>query len=214
MSKLNHLKRLQNDQIEAASRVAARAFQNDPLSVYYYPDPIERKIKTVTKCEYLILLGIISGEVYITSSDIQGIAVWNPYGIKDQTISKQSKEIIRKLRKVKRKMFSDRLFSEKYGITSEIFISLHNEHANFPHWHFTMLTVDPLHPGKGYASMLIKPKLREIDKQNLPCFLETQNENNVSLYEHFGFELVGEIKVPNSNVNYYGMLRNKKKLIK
>jgi len=51
----------------------------------------------------------------------------------------------------------------------------------------------------------------EIDKQNLPCYLNTQNVNNVSLYEHFGFELVGEIKVPNSNVNYYGMLRNKKK---
>ena len=211
MSILSHLKRLQNDQIEAASRVAARALQNDPLSVYYYPDPIERKIKTVIKCEYLILLGILSGEVYTTSSDIQGVAVWHTSGIKDQTMGKQSKEIIKKLRKVKRKMFLDRLFSEKYSTTMEIYISLHNKHANFPHWEFTMLTVDPLHQGKGYASMLIKPKLREIDKQNLPCFLETQNENNISLYEHFGFELVGEIKVPNSNVKYYGMLRNKKK---
>jgi len=208
---MSHFERLQNDQIEVASRVAARALQNDPLSVYYYPDPIERKIKTVIKCEYLILLGILSGEVYTTSSDIQGVAVWNTYGIRDQTIGKQSKEIIRKLRKVKRKMFSDRLFSEKYVITSKIYNSLHNEHANFPHWGFTLLTVDPLHQGKGYASMLIKPKLMEIDKQNLPCYLNTQNENNLSLYEHFGFELVGKIKVPNSNVNYYGMLRNKKK---
>jgi ribosomal protein S18 acetylase RimI-like enzyme len=208
---MSHFERLQNDQIEAASRVAARALQNDPLSAYYYPDPIERKIKTVIKIEYLILLGILSGEVYTTSSDIQVVAVWNTYGIKDQTIGKQSKEIIRKLRKVKRKMFSDRLFSEKYIITSEIYNSLHNEHANFPHWGFTMLTVDPLHQGKGYASMLIKPKLLEIDKQNLPCYLNTQNENNLSLYEHFGFELVGEKKVHNFNVNYYGMLRNKKK---
>ena len=208
---MSHFERLQNDQIEVASRVAARALQNDPLSAYYYPDPIERKIKTVIKIEYLILLGILSGEVYTTSSDIQVVAVWNTYGIKDQTIGKQSKEIIRKLRKVKRKMFSDRLFSEKYIITSEIYNSLHNEHANFPHWGFTMLTVDPLHQGKGYASMLIKPKLLEIDKQNLPCYLNTQNENNLSLYEHFGFELVGEKKVHNFNVNYYGMLRNKKK---
>ena len=113
MSILSRLKRLQNHQIEAASRVAARACQNDPLSVYYYPDPIERKIKTVTMCEYLILLGILSGEVYTTSSDIQGVAVWHTSGIKDQTMGKQSKEIIKKLRKVKRKMFSDRLFSEK-----------------------------------------------------------------------------------------------------
>ena len=51
MSEPYHLKRLQEDQIEAASRVAARAFQDDPLFVYYYPDPIERKIKSVTRCE-------------------------------------------------------------------------------------------------------------------------------------------------------------------
>lgn len=210
MSILNHLKRLQNDQIEEASRVAARAFQDDPLCLYYYPDPIERKIKAVIWCEYMILVGFLSGEVYTTSNDIEGVIVWNAFGIKDQTIGKQSKEIIRRMRKVKREMFSDRLFLKRYGIISEIYNSLHNEYANCPNWNLTMITVDPLHQGKGYASMLIKPKLREIDKQNLPCFLETQNENNVSLYEHFGFELVGEIKVPNSNVGYYGMVRNKK----
>ena len=210
MSVFSHFKRLQNDQIEVASRVATRAFQDDPLFIYYYPDPIERKIKTVTNCGYLILLGILSGEVYTTSSDIQGVAIWNTYGIKDQTIGKQSKEIIRKLRKVKRKMFSDPVFTKKYGINNEICNSLHNKHANFPHWNFSMLTVDPLHQGKGYASMLIKPKLREIDKQNLPCYLNTHKENNISFHEHFGFKLVEEIKVPNSNLKVYAMLRNKK----
>ncbi len=210
MSKLNHLKRLQNDQIEAASRVAARAFYDDPLFVYCFPDLNERKIKAVTHCEYMILLGILSGEVFITSSNIEGVAVWHAYDIKDQKIEKQSKEIIRRLRRVKRENFSDRLFAEKFSIYAEINISLHNEHVNFPHWYFIMLAVDPLQQGKGHGSMLIRAKLRELDKQNLPCYLDTQNENNVSLYEHFGFELVGEVKVPDSNVKFYGMLRNKK----
>ena len=44
-----------------------------------------------------------------------------------------------------------------------------------------------------------------------PLNLNRQNENHVSLYEHFRFELVGKAKVPNSNVNHYGLLRNKKK---
>lgn len=71
--------------------------------------------------------------------------------------------------------------------------------------------VDPLYQGKGYASMLIRAKLRELDNQNLPCYLNTQNEDNVPIYEHFGFELVGIVPVPNSNFFYYGMLRKKKK---
>ena len=53
MGILSHLRHLQNDQIEAVSRVAARAFQEDPLFKYYYPNIIERKIKAVTKCEML-----------------------------------------------------------------------------------------------------------------------------------------------------------------
>ena len=211
MSLISRLKHLQNDQIEAASRVVFYALQNDPLSFYYYPHPIERKNKTLPRCEYTILLGILTGEVYTIPSNIKGVAIWNTYGIKDQTTGEQSKEIIRKLRKVKRKMFSDRRFSKKYRITLEICNSLHNEHANFPHWNLTMLTVDPLRQGEGYASILIRSKLREIDKQNLPCYLQTQNENNMSLFEHFGFKLVGEKKFPNSNVYSYGMLRNKKK---
>jgi len=211
MSKLNHLKRLQNDQIGAASRVAARAFQNDPLFVYCFPDLDERKIKAVIHCEYMILLGILSGEVFTTSSNIEGVAVWHAYDIKDQKIGKQSKEIIRRLRRVKRENFSDRLFAEKYSINAEIYNSLHNEHTKFPHWELIMITVDPLHQGEGYASMLLRPKLREFDKQNLPCYLNAQNENNVSFYEHFGFELVGKTKVPNSNFYHHGMLRNKKK---
>jgi len=210
MRELHHIKRLPEDQIEAASRVAARALHDDPLSIYYYPDPIERKIKNVTRCKNLILLGILSGEVYTISGDVQSVAVWNPFRITGLIKGNQSKEILRKLRKIRREMPSDRLFTERYGIITEIFNSLHNEHANFPNWYLTLIAVDPLHQGKGYASMLIRAKLREIDKQNVPCYLNTQNENNVPLYEHFGFELVGKTKVTNSNFYYHGMLRNKK----
>ena len=211
MSELNHLKRLPEDKIEAASRVAARALHDDPLFTNYYPDPVEKKIKNVIRCKNMILLGILSGEVYTTSNDIEGIAVWNSYGITDLRIGKQSKEIIRESRKVKREMLSDPVFVERIGASMEIYNSLRNEYANFPHWYLTLIAVDPLHQEKGYASMLIRGKLRELDKQNLPCYLNTQNEENVPIYEHFGFKLIGKIQVPKSNIYYYGMLRKKKK---
>ena len=84
MGELYQLKRLHEDQIEDASRVLGRAFQDDPLFVYCIPDPIEREIKTANHCEWLILLGIINGEVYTSSSNIEGVAIWHPYNIKDQ----------------------------------------------------------------------------------------------------------------------------------
>ncbi|MGB5909673.1 MAG: GNAT family N-acetyltransferase [Promethearchaeia archaeon] len=211
MNKLDHLKLLSEDQIEAASKVLGRAFQDDPLFVYCFPDPIERKIKIAIHGEFLILLGILSGEVYITSSNIEGVAIWHPHGIKDQIIGKQSKETMRRLRKVRKINFSDPLVIERIGIFEEIANSFQNEHVNFPHWYLAFIGVDPIHQGKGYASKLLRMKLAEIDEQNLPCYLHTENERNVKFYEHFGFELIGKNKFPNSDFYHHAMLRNRKK---
>ncbi len=211
MSELYQLQQLREDQIEESSRLVGRAFQDDPLFVYCFPNPIERKIKSVTHCEYLILLGILSGEVYTASSEIEGVAVWHPYAIDDKKLGKQSKEIIRRLRKIKREEFSDPLFIERMGIFEEIANSFQNQYVNFPHWYLGIIGVDPIYQGKGYGSKLLKMKLAEIDEQNLPCYLHTENERNVKFYEHFGFELIGKEKVPKADFYLNAMLRNRKK---
>ncbi len=207
MSVSNHVMLLPKDKIEKASKVAARAFQDDPLYLEYYPDSIEREIKNYIRCKNMILVGILSGEVYTTSENLEGIAVWNPYGIKDFIIGKQSKEIIRESRKIRREMFSDPVLAKKISNSMEIYSSLQNKYANFPHWYLTMIAVDPQHQKKGYASMLLKAKLKELDKQNLPCYLNAQSERNITLYENFGFKIVAKTKIPKSAFYYYGMLR-------
>ncbi len=209
MSELPHLIQLREDQIEEASRILSRAFQDDPLFAYCYPDPIERKKNSITHFEWLILLGIISGEVYITSSDIESVAIWHPYAIEVKKKGEQSKEIRRRIRKVRRMAFLDVLYSERLGIFEELSNSFQNEHVNFPHWYLSIIGVDPIHQGKGYGSNLIRMKLAEIDKQNLPCYLHTENERNVIFYENFGFELIGKNKVPNFDFYHHAMLRKK-----
>ena len=211
INQLNHLKRISEDQIEVASKVLGRAFLDDPLFVYCFPDRVERKNKIAIHSEFLILVGILSGEVYITSSNIEGVAIWHPHGIKDQIIGKQSKETMRRLKKVRKMDFSDPLLIERMGIFEEIANSFQNEYVNFPHWYLAFIGIDPIHQGKGYGSKLLRMKLAEIDQQNLPCYLHTENERNVIFYEHFGFELIGKNKVPNSDIYHQAMLRNMKK---
>ncbi|MFX1500585.1 MAG: GNAT family N-acetyltransferase [Promethearchaeota archaeon] len=211
MAELYHLERLREDQIEEASRVLGRAFQDDPAFIYIFPDPIEGNARIVNHCELMILTGIISGEVYITSSDIEGVAVWHPHRIKDHIINKPSKEIKQRLRKTSRINVKDPIYMERNGIFAEIVNSIQNEHANFPHWYLNIIGVDPIHQGKGYGSKLIKMKLAEIDEQNLPCYLHTEKERNVKIYEHFGFEVIDHAKIPNSELESWSMIRKKKK---
>ena len=75
------------------------------------------------------------------------------------------------------------------------------------HWYLATIGVDPVYQGKGYAGRLLRAKFGEIDKQNVPCYLETNKKRNVSLYQHFGFEVVEEGIIPNINIHIWAMMR-------
>lgn len=50
------------------------------------------------------------------------------------------------------------------------------------------------------------------DQEAMQCYLETNKESNVSLYEHYGFELKETALVPKSDVTHYAMVRKPKKI--
>ena len=85
--------------------------------------------------------------------------------------------------------------------------SVHKRHAPFPHWYLQAIGVEPRLHGKGYASKLLKGKFERFDREGLACYLETQNEENISMYEHYGFEVVEEYFLPNTSFNNWAMLR-------
>ncbi len=205
------LKLISEDQIEVASKILARAFQNDPLFLQCFPDPITRKNKSALHCEFMILIGIVSGEVYITSDNIEGAAVWHPHGIKNRLINKSPKEIIKRMQRVRKEDISDPHVFKTVMIVEKIANSVQNEFVNFPHWYLSIIGVDLKYQGMGYASKLLKMKLAEIDKQNLPCFLHTENEKNLQIYEHFGFEVIKKVKIPDTNFYFHGMIRKEMK---
>ena len=55
-----------------------------------------------------------------------------------------------------------------------------------------MIGVDPAHRNKGYAKLLIESKLEDIDKENIQCYLETSDINNINYYKKYGFHLIHE----------------------
>jgi len=73
--------------------------------------------------------------------------------------------------------------------------------------YFQLLGVSSNMQGRGYASALIKPILARLDKEQLPCYLETHKPENVSIFQHYGFEIVEEGIIPDSEVTQWAMLR-------
>jgi ribosomal protein S18 acetylase RimI-like enzyme len=69
--------------------------------------------------------------------------------------------------------------------------------------------VDHKFQGNGYASKLLRPMLKRLDEEVVPCYLETLEKHNVGLYEHFGFKVVDESNVPGTDLTNWAMLRGK-----
>ena len=65
--------------------------------------------------------------------------------------------------------------------------------------------------GKGLGSKIMRPMLDHLDEKNQDCYLETLTTGNVEIYKKYGFELKEEIKVPNTDLTLFAMLRTANK---
>jgi hypothetical protein len=54
----------------------------------------------------------------------------------------------------------------------------------------------------------MKPMLARIADQGRSCYLETQKEQNVSLYEHYGFEVIHTDVIPGIDMKHWGMVKS------
>jgi ribosomal protein S18 acetylase RimI-like enzyme len=77
--------------------------------------------------------------------------------------------------------------------------------ASQPYWYLNVIVVSPEYQGKGFASKLIKPVIEEAIKKKQMVYLETQNKNNIKLYEKYGFQVIEELVIPNTSVSHYCM---------
>ena len=86
--------------------------------------------------------------------------------------------------------------------------SVHARLAPFRHWFLQAIGVDPEFQGQGHAGRLMRPMLARIDEEHLPCYLETLEEQNVRVYEHFGFKVIEESGIPDTDLINRAMLRD------
>jgi ribosomal protein S18 acetylase RimI-like enzyme len=200
---LNSLVRLERSQIKPAGAMLARAFYDDPFSVYLIPDGSRRGKLLPYIFEFSTRFGVLYGEVYTTSPNLEGVAVWLPSEKADMTLWRVMRNgglsLLPKL--------GWDLIQRLPALNS--ISSLRKRHAPFRHWYLLLLGVDPLFQGKGYAGNLLRAMLARLDEEHLPCYLETQNGKNVSIYQHYGFKVVAEVLVPGTEIALWAMLRGK-----
>ncbi|MFC1899545.1 GNAT family N-acetyltransferase [Chloroflexota bacterium] len=193
---------LNKSYVKQAARTLTKVFWNHPPLQYCYPDEAEREKVAPYFFSLSLSNGIRYGEVHATSPELEGIAIWLPSDNYPVTMWKLLRSV----------PLSDIFGFGKYGGSrmrglGQHIDLVHSKQAPFKHLFLQAIGVDSQFQGKGYASKLIRPMLSRIDEEGLPCYLETLEEQNVLLYEHFGFEIVEESMIPKTSLTNWAMLR-------
>lgn len=196
------LVRLTPKERDAGAAVLGRAFSEYELFRYYYPDETERRAAAHTYAFVSLTVCLRYGEVYMSSGNREGVAAWlppgkSPFGLRQVIRSVPLSIVARFARQGAGRMWA-------YGRYVD---SLHRRLVPYPHWYLEIIGVDPPYQRQGFSSQLLRPMLERIDRERMPCYLETNAAKNVAIYHRFGFEVVSDDKMPGTEVATFAMLR-------
>ena len=84
---------------------------------------------------------------------------------------------------------------------------MEKHHPEEPHWYLMVIGSDPAVRGAGFGHALMRSRLDRCDAEGAPAYLENSNPKNEPYYLRFGFEVTGEIKLPDGGPCMWPMWR-------
>jgi ribosomal protein S18 acetylase RimI-like enzyme len=198
----SELLRLTRKDRDAGAAVLGRAFTEYELLQYYFQDETERRAVADTLVFIELSVCLKYGEVYASSEKLEGVAAWLPPG----KAPFGGWQIIRSVPLPVLFRFGRQVASRMWAYGRYV-DNLHRKLVPYPHWYLQIIGVDPAYHGQGFSSRLVRPVLERIDRERMPCFLETNTGKNVAIYRRFGFEVVSEDKIPGTELTSFAMLR-------
>ena len=191
--------RLHSNHQQQVAGMLARAFFNDPLIIYYLPDPVRRE----QVLPYLMLVSLryalYYGEVDTPAERI-GAACWLQPGHTDLNLCGLIRSAIG--------VIPPNLGLEALRRINQIEPAIDRVHRACmpgPHWYLMLLAIEPSFQGQGIGGHLIERKLAEARQNGLPCYLETMTEKDVAFYRKHGFEVVFETEIHSGGLHVWMM---------
>ena len=170
------------------------AFTADPFIRWMFPDAKQYLTYFPQVLKYFAGSAFEHAGAY-RSDDFKGVALWLPPGVEPDEDSLEG-------------VISEGVANELQEDVFSVLEQVGTSHPPIPHWYLPAIGVDPVMQRRGYGSILMDYGVSVCDDQKVAAYLESTNPENISLYEKFGFEVVGEIQAGTSPV-ITRMLRSK-----
>jgi len=207
MREIKNLHKVQKYEIPQATWVLADAFKNDPLFKTLFGDAEKNSHKYKMVAQFIITYCYTYGNIYASSEKFEGIMAIT----QEKYASMSLWRIIRS-----RGVFP--FFSIGFTSFFKVVTALspldgirakHMKNTSFAYLHIIGVTSE--HQGEGYGGKLVKEFITMIDTINIPIYLETETEHNITFYEKYGFKTLEQINLPVINKPMWAMIRDSKK---
>ncbi|MFF2011640.1 GNAT family N-acetyltransferase [Streptomyces sp. NPDC058195] len=194
MSIQNTLRTAGLDDAGQIADVLARAFDDDPMMTWFFPDEASRAqgmaryFATIFTRQY--------GPYGVCERTDAGVSFWvSPEG-QDKAVP--DAETLGEL---------EGILGDRAGLFREAVAVAAGHGPKEPHWYLAVLGADPAARGQGHGAALLRSGLARADAAGLPVYLESSKESNLPFYEHFGFTVLGEARLPGGGPAVWVMRR-------
>ncbi len=182
------------DDITGAATTIWRAFADDPVMRWFYPDDAEYETDMPGLAAALARRWLATDTLWCTD-DTVAIAGWRPPGRPEVTVDAPQVQ------------HPESRLARFAAIGAALA-------ANTPpelHWYLNMLATHPDWQRRGLGGALMSEVFTIADEAGLPCYLETETAANVAYYRHHGFEVRSEWDLragDDAGPHMWGMLRS------
>ena len=164
--------------------VLARAFYDDPVTAWFYPDAA-RRLRHGRRFFSIRLRQLAGHGLIFTDEERSGAALWAPPGHWREDF-RQSLRMLPMLPAL----------LPHIGRSTRAVREIERRHPVAPHFYLSVVGTDPNKQGGGIGSALLAPILQMCDESGTAAYLESSKESNLSFYARHGFAVTERIELP------------------
>ena len=178
------VRRARREDFQPLAAMLARAFYDDPVTSWFYPNP-RRRLGRAQRFFAIRLRQLADQDLIYTTPEHSGAALWTQPGRWREDLA-QSLMLLPML-----PVLLPRIVRSTRAVRE-----IERRHPVVPHYYLSVLGTDPDQQGGGIGSALLAPVLRRCDDEGVAAYLESSKESNIGFYEGHGFAVTDRIDLP------------------
>lgn len=174
--------------VAEARTLLARAFVDDPLMVWFFPDDESRLHACAALFGLFAEHYMASGRVDVRRRDhLAGVAMWR---LPDAEAADAPESL-----PTRSGLLTALLGAERAARLGRAFAPVQEMRPPAPHAYLHLLAVDPELQGRGIGGRVLEPGLTAAWEAGLVACLETANPDTIPFYESHGFVVRHELRL-------------------